>query len=336
MRKDDKQTKGRVEEPGAAAREYSAADFAAALGVAREQLEAFERDGTLPRPKRRQRGDVARRTYTVGDLVEARKRLRLPSPLTAPRRQLFLNFKGGVGKTVIAANYAYRVARHGLRVLAVDLDAQGHLTKCLGVDPSAQERTLLDVLRDRAPVEAVTIRGVAGLPNLDLVPANLALSPIEIVLSQKNAREFRLKKALDGAAAGYDVVVLDAPPNLSLLNLNAILAIDDLIIPVLTDFLSYDGLRILFENLETIKDDFGFEPERVGILINGYNAAESLSHQSREAIERFYGDLVLSTVIRKNTAIGQSTAEQRSVFEVAPRSKAAQDIEKLVGELLGI
>jgi len=317
-------------------REYTASGFARALGLERTELDEFERDGRLPSPKRRQRGEVAHRYYTVEDIVAARAKLGLPSPLAAPRRQLFLNFKGGVGKTVIASNYAYRVARHGLNVLAIDLDAQGHLTKCLGVEPDRQERTLLDVLRDRASIEDVVIRGVSGLPNLDLIAANLSLSPIEIILSQKNAREFQLKRALDGQVGRYDVVVLDAPPNLSLLNLNAILSIDDLIIPVLTDYLSYDGLRILFENLGTIKEDFGFEPERIGILINGYNAAESLSQQSKAAIEEFYGELVLDTVIRKNTAIGQSTAEQRSVFEVAPHSKAAKDIEQLVGELLDI
>jgi chromosome partitioning protein len=135
---------------------------------------------------------------------------------------------------------------------------------------------------------------------------------------------------------GYDVVVLDAPPNLSLLSLNAILAIDDLIVPVLTDFLSYDGLRILFENLRGIRDDFGFEPERIGILVNGYNAGETLSQQSKAAIEEFYGDLVFETVVRKTTAFGQATAEQRPVHEVAPHSKAAKDIDRLVAELLGI
>jgi chromosome partitioning protein len=306
------------------------------LGIAKNTLLEYEREGRLPAAKRRKRGEVAHRYYTIEDLVDARKRLRLPPLLPAPRRQLFLNFKGGVGKTVLAANYAYRVARFGLSVLAIDLDAQGHLTKCLGLRPEEQSRTILDVLRDRATIESVCVRGVAGLPNLHVIPANLSLSPIEIILAQKNAREFQLKKALDSNTARYDVVVLDAPPNLSMLNLNAILAVDDLVIPVLTDFLSYDGLKILFENLATIRDDFGFEPERIGILINCFNAGESLSQQSRAAIERYYGDLVLQTVIRKNTAIGQSTAEQRPVFEVAPHSKAARDIEQLVSELLGI
>ena len=319
-----------------APRELTASGFAKALGISRDELDAFERDGRLPAPKRRRRGDVAARFYTVDDLVAARDRLGLPSPLVAPRRQLFLNFKGGVGKTVIAANYAYRVARHGLRVLAVDLDAQGHLTKCLGIRPDRVRATLLEVLRDRLPLDDASVRGVAGLPNLDVVPANLSLSAVELVLSQKNAREFQLKRALDGAVGGYDVVVLDAPPNLSLLNLNAILAVDDLVVPVLTDYLSYDGLGILFENLRSIKEDFGYEPERIGILINGYNAAETLSQQSRAAIEQFYGDLVLETVVRKNTAIGLSTAEQRPVHEVAPHSKAAKDIDRLVAELLGI
>lgn len=336
MASKNKDTTRSGRENGKPAREYSAAEFAAALGVTREELDALERDERLPAPKRRMRGEVAIRAYTVEDLVDARERLGLPPPLAAPRRQLFLNFKGGVGKTVLAANYAYRVALYGLRVLAVDLDAQGHLTKCLGVETTAETRTLFDVLRDRVPLADVTLRGVAGVSGLDLVPANLSLSPVELVLSQRNAREFQLRRALDGSAGEYDVVVLDAPPNLSLLNLNAVLAIDDLIVPVLTDYLSYDGLRILFDNLETIREDFGFEPERIGILINGYNAAESLSRESREAIERYYGDLVLETVVRKNTAIGQATAEQRPVFEVAPRSKAARDIDSLVEELLGL
>ncbi|MCC6744838.1 MAG: AAA family ATPase [Acidobacteria bacterium] len=315
---------------------FGASEFAKALGITREQLDAYERDGTLPSPRRRIRGEVAQRAYSVDDLIASRVALGIPSPLSSPRRQLFLNFKGGVGKTVIAANYAYRVARHGLRVLAIDLDAQGHLTKCLGLDPAAQPATLLDVLRDRVPIDRVRVQAAAGLSNLDVLPANLALSPIELVLSQKNAREFQLKKALDGQVGRYDVIVLDAPPNLSLLNLNAILAIDDLIVPVLTDFLSYDGLRILFENLETVREDFGFEPERIGILVNGYTAGESLSQQSRAAIEQFYGGLVLDTVVRKSTAFGQATAEQKPVLEIAPRSKAAADIDRLVTELLGI
>src|SRR3954470_1118746 len=159
---------------GPAPREYSAAGFARALGVERGELDELERDGRLPAPKRRRRGEVAQRYYTVEDLVGARTRLGLPPPIASPRRQLFLNFKGGVGKTVLAANYAYRVARHGLSVLAIDLDAQGHLTKCLGVDPDRQERTLLDVLRDRLPIDQACVRGVAGLANLDLVPANLS------------------------------------------------------------------------------------------------------------------------------------------------------------------
>jgi chromosome partitioning protein len=319
-----------------APREYTASEFANSLGISKNTLYDYEREGRLPAAKRRKRGEVAHRYYTIEDLVAARRHLRLPPLLSGPRRQLFLNFKGGVGKTVIAANYAYRVARFGLNVLAIDLDAQGHLTKCLGLRPEEQQRTILEVLRDRLPLAEACVRRVAGLPNLDVIPANLTLSPIEIILAQKNAREFQLKKALDGSVGRYDVIVLDAPPNLSMLNLNAILAIDDLIIPVLTDFLSYDGLKILFENLETIKEDFGFEPERIGILINGYTASESLSQQSKASIESFYGDLVLRTVIRKNTAIGQSTAEQRPVFEVAPHSKASKDIEQLVGELLGI
>ncbi|HEX9308530.1 MAG TPA: AAA family ATPase, partial [Anaeromyxobacter sp.] len=182
------------------------------------------------------------------DLPVLRDKLRRPPPPFPPRVKLFLNFKGGTGKTSLSSSYAYRLAERGYRVLVIDLDSQGHATKCLGKEGGSFDRTLLDVLIRKVPLEEVTV--ATGMPNLSLVPANLAMSTIDLALMPLAGREFRLRNALQGFAARHDFVVLDAPPSFGLLNLNALMAANDLVIPVLADFLSYDGLRLLFETIQ--------------------------------------------------------------------------------------
>src|SRR5512141_1011723 len=192
--------------------------------------------------------------YGPEELAQLRQKLRrFPPPSRDMRVQLFLNFKGGTGKTSLSTSYAYRLAERGYRVLMVDLDSQGHATKCLGKEGSSFERTLHDVLIRKVPLEDVTVK--TGMPNLDLVPANLAMSTIDLALMPLAGREFRLRNALQGFSARYDFVVLDAPPSFGLLNLNALMAANDLVIPVLADFLSYDGLRLLFETIQGLEED---------------------------------------------------------------------------------
>jgi chromosome partitioning protein len=310
----------------------TAHQFAEALGVSKKTLFEYEKEGKLPPAKRRLQGSIAYRYYTAEDLLEARKHLRLPPLLPSKRRQLFMNLKGGVGKTVIAANYSYCLAQYGIKTLAIDLDAQAHLTSCLGLKPETFEVTLFTVLIDGAPVQSAI--KPTSLPTLDIVPSNLTLSPVELLLFQKHMREFRLRQALEQIHGDYDVIVMDAPPNLSLLNLNAILAAQDLIVPVMADFLSYDGLRLFFENLEMIKEDFSYELENVFIVLNGFNASETVCKDAKAALEKNYGDYLLKTIIRKNTAITRSTAYHQSIFEYDPSSKGAKDIESLVREVL--
>ncbi len=182
------------------------------------------------------------------DLRALREKLRRPPEPFPARVQLFLNFKGGTGKTSISSSYAYRLAERGYRVLMIDLDSQGHATKCLGEEGGRFERTLHDVLIRKVPLEEVTVH--TGMPGLDLVPANLAMSTIDLALMPLAGREFRLRNALQGFATRHDFVILDAPPSFGLLNLNALMAANDLVIPVLADFLSYDGLRLLFETIQ--------------------------------------------------------------------------------------
>ena len=235
---------------------YTISEFASLLGVSKAVLYKWEREGKIEKAKREKRGKTMYRFYTTEDLRDIRTALNLPTPTNRRRKQLFLNFKGGTGKSVISANYGYKLALNGFKVLMVDLDPQGHLTKCLGINPDEFSKTLYDVIINKDPIESTLAS--TNLPTLELIPANLLLSPIELSLTSLHAREFKLKHALEGIEDNYDMIILDAPPNIGLLNLNAILAVDELLVPVLADFLSYDGLKILFETLRNIEEDFDF------------------------------------------------------------------------------
>jgi len=267
-------------------------------------------------------------------LPELRDKLRRhPKPLPLGRVQLFLNFKGGTGKTSLSSSYAYRLAERGYRVLVVDLDSQGHATKCLGHPGGDAVRTLFDVLVRKVPVSEVTLP--TRMPNLSLVPANLAMSTIDLSLMPMAGREFRLKKALDEVLPRYDFVVLDAPPSFGLLNLNALMAASDLVIPVLADFLSYDGLRLLFETVQGLETDLSHQLENIFIVVNAYNQTFRIAREALEALKTHYADYLLKSVVRQCTKFAQASSEGTPIFGYDPDSKGANDIEAMQVEILG-
>jgi chromosome partitioning protein len=277
-----------------------------------------------------------RETYSPADLVVARGTLgRWPKRLPQ-RRQLFLNFKGGTGKTSLSTAYAYRLWELGYRVLVVDLDSQGHATKCLGLEGSGFPHTLYDVLIRRLPLKDAIVE--SGLPGLALVPANLAMSTIELSLMPLAGREFKLRAALkdlsQSAEHAYDVVVLDAPPSFGLLNLNALMAANDLIVPVLADFLSFHGLKLLFETVQSLEDDLQHVLDHIFIVINSFNLSFKLAKEARAALETHYHDFLIRQVVRQCTKFAQASSEGRPIFAFDPASKGALDIAALVDELL--
>lgn len=313
---------------------YTIGEFASLLGVSKAVIYKWEKEGKINRAQRISRGKTMYRFYTTDDIRDVRLKMSLQSPSTIKRKQLFLNFKGGTGKSVISANYGYRLAQHGYRILMVDLDAQGHLTKCLGCNPESFSKTLYDVIINKDPIQSVIVS--TSMTTMDLIPANLGLSPIELSLTNLHAREYKLRRALADIEDAYDIIVLDAPPNIGLLNLNAILSVDDLLVPVLADFLSYDGLKILFETLRGLEDDFDFVLKNISIFLNRFNESMNISLRTRDAIRKNYSEYVCETVIRQNTTLSDATAHGVSIFEYAPNSRAAADISKLVSEIFNI
>ncbi len=272
--------------------------------------------------------------YSAADLLALRQKLdRLPAPLESPRRQIFLNFKGGTGKTSLSTSYAFRLAELGWRVLLVDLDSQGHATKCLGVEGESFEKTLLDVLVKRVPASQVVTP--TGVPCLDLIPSNLAMSTVDLALMPMAGREFKLRNALREAEKSYDFVVMDAPPSFGLLNLNALMAANDLVTPVLADFLSYDGLRLLFETIQGLEDDLSHQLENIFICVNAFNQTFRIAREALDALREHYAEYLLHSVVRQCTKFAQASSEGCPVFGYDPDSKGAMDIEAMQLEVLG-
>jgi len=306
---------------------YTAKEFASLLGISKAALLKMESEGALPEP----RMDDGTRVYEPHVIPAYLKALGRPPLVAAGRRQIFLNFKGGTGKTSISAFYAFRLAQLGMNVLMIDLDPQGHLTQCLGIDHGAFEATLYNVLIERTEIADVVID--TKMPNLKLIPASLDLSPVELSLTSMNARELRLRKSLASIQDDYDIVVMDASPSIGLLNLNGILASNELFVPVLADFLSYHGLKILFETLTTIEEDFDFLLDNIYIFLNHFNASHNICLRAREALEKHYSGYLMKTIIRQDTKIAEAASMGMPINQYAPTNRGAADINSFIREI---
>jgi chromosome partitioning protein len=305
---------------------YRRRHFARLLGVTDEGLADADQ-----RPELASLGG-APEDYGPSHLSAYRRALgRLPSrrPL---RHQLFLNFKGGTGKTSLSVAYAYRLAEMGHHVLLLDLDSQGHATQHLGFQGEEYERTLYDILVKRLPLAEAVVR--TPLAEFDFVPANLGMSTVELALMPMAGREYRLKKALEDVSGRYEFIVMDAPPSLGLLNLNALIAADDLFVPVLPDFLSFHGLKLLFETLSGLEDDLDHTLQRIFIILNQYNPTTRIAREARSALEKHYPEFLLDTIVRQCTQFARASSEGLPICAYNPRSKGSKDTNALINEVM--
>jgi chromosome partitioning protein len=246
--------------------------------------------------------------------------------------QLFLNFKGGTGKTSLSVAYAYRLAELGHRVLVIDLDSQGHATQNLGFQSDKVERTLHDALVHRLPLTDVILH--TELAELDLLPANLGMATVDLALMPMAGREHKLKRALEPVSGRYEFVIMDAPPSFGLLNLNALIAADDLIVPVLPDFLSFHGLKLLFETLGQLEDDLDHTLRRIVIVLNHYNPTTRIAREAKAALESHYPEFLSRTIVRQCTTFAQASSEGVPISAFAPGSRGARDVDALVDEII--
>lgn len=303
---------------------YPRRRFADLLGLSEKELGEAEARADLPPP--------GPEGYGLEDLSAYRRILGIRPVAGDHRRQLFLNFKGGTGKTSLSTAYAFRLAEMGHRVLLIDLDSQGHATKCSGFEGEEQEFTLFDVLVGKKPIAEVVLE--TPLAELHLIPSNLRMSTIDLALMPMSGREMRLRRALESVRDTYDFVIFDAPPSFGLLNLNAIMASDDLFVPVLPDFLSFHGLRLLFETVAELEEDLDHHLQQIVIVLNAFNPTTNIAKAAREALETHYGDYLAKTVVRQCTKFAQASSEGIPIFLHDPSSKGASDVQELIDELL--
>jgi chromosome partitioning protein len=250
-----------------------------------------------------------------------------PSPMYAPRRLAIFNHKGGTGKTTTSVSIAAGLAARGLRVLLVDTDSQGNVGVSLGVKA---ERTLYHVLvMGTRPADAT----VRVRPNLDLVVSNETLAAAELYLAGRQNRDRILRERLAPAFDAYDVVLLDCSPSLSLMNQNALVVADGIVVPVACDFLSLVGVRQVIKTVKNVNSLLHHPVQIHGVLPTFYDARARICRDAVDALKEHFGDRVMPA-IRAATRLKEAPAQGKTIFEYAPDSNAAEDYARVVDLLV--
>jgi chromosome partitioning protein len=241
----------------------------------------------------------------------------------------FANQKGGVAKTTTTLNLGVAFAEQNLRVLLVDLDPQGNLTMSQGMNPDTIERSMFDVLVHRLPLEEVIHHA-----EVDLAVSSIDLAGAELALSSMIGRERALEKALTPLKDSYDYVLVDTPPSLGLLTINALVASNGVIVPVQCEYLSLRGLVQLENTLSMIRENLNPAVEIEGILPTMYDKRTLHAREAVEILQENFGELVFDTKIRKTVRYAEAPVKGSSVLKYDPSGNAAEAYRRLAKEVL--
>ena len=243
------------------------------------------------------------------------------------------NQKGGCGKTTTAVNLAAAFSLLGKRVLLIDLDPQAHATLGLGCDPESLDQTVYDLFTNEdAPVSEMISNG--NMEGLFLLPSNILLSGVELELASMESREYVLANRIKEINGSYDMCVIDCSPSLSLLTINALVASDDVIIPVQTHYYALEGLRQLLETVDIVQRRFNENLEILGVLLTFVESRTKLSRQVQRQMREHFGNLVFDTVIHKDVRLAEAPSAHQPVFAYAPDSNGAFE-HKILAEEIG-
>lgn len=243
-----------------------------------------------------------------------------------------VNQKGGVGKTTTSINLSAALAQHGRRVLLIDIDPQGNASTGLGISRSQREKTIYNVMTEGVSIDDALLP--TGIPNLSVLPSHVDLAAAEMEIGQAEGRTRIVRDAIMASRAKFDYVLIDCPPSLSLLTINALAAARSVIVPLQCEFFALEGLSQLLQTIEMAKSSVNPALAIDGVMLTMYDRRNRLSSQVADDVRKHLGRAVFETIIPRNVRIAEAPSFGQPVISYAPNSKGAKAYMDLADELI--
>ncbi len=242
------------------------------------------------------------------------------------------NQKGGVGKTTTSVNLAAAIAEKGKKVLLIDIDPQGNATSGVGIDKNNVDNTIYNLLLGECYVEEAIVKTVVD--NLVVIPANINLAGAEIELADKKDREYILKGVLDNLKYLYDFIIIDCPPSLSMLTLNALTGADSVLVPIQCEYYALEGLSQLIHTINLVQKKLNIGLEIEGIVFTMYDSRLNLSLEVVEEVKKHMSEYVYQTLIPRNVRLSEAPSHGLPITHYDPKSKGAESYFSLADEVI--
>ncbi len=243
-----------------------------------------------------------------------------------------VNQKGGVGKTTTSVNLSAYLAQKGKKVLVIDLDPQGNATSGYGLDKTELESSVYDVLVNDTPI--IDVIRKEKRKNLDICPTNINLAGAEVELVSAMSRETILKRSIDDIRDDYDYILIDCPPSLGLLTINALAASTGIIVPIQGEYYALEGLTQLIDTVNLVKKHLNPKIGIFGVIITMFDGRTQLTRQVTDEVKKYFGDKVFDTVIPRNIRLAEAPSFGKTIAEYDPKSKGGQAYSDLAEEVI--